>query len=297
VTAISQVEFTVVHFGDVSGWQLSFGILGVSAAVFALLIFCLGSKLSIPRQEGVLTSPWEDFKATLKTPSFRVVLIQGAFVSTAIEAHAFLVIWVQYIGYTNIQAGLLVAVKMVGIMLGCFVGGWIADKASFYSPDHGRVYTGQLGGVLMLVFWSALMGLPRSPEHVVGLATLLFCFGFVRNWEYVGAIRPILVEIAPSRRRASVISYAACIDGLVSACMGGPLIGFLAEGWFGYEMVRKDIDAMSEQQRLGNLDALTQALATVTVVCISLNIAAFGILHLTYKTDRRAAADHDRRRD
>jgi len=296
VTAISQVEFVLSAGPTVDGWQLSFGVLGCLASIFAVGIFCCADKLAIPRQQGgAATSPWRDFWETLRTPSFRVVLIQGAFVSTAIEAHAFLVIWVQYIGYTNLQAGLLVAVKMLGILLGCFAGGFLADKCSRYSPDHGRVYVGQLGGCLMLVFWSCLMALPRSTDYVIALVVVLFCFGFVRNWEYVGAIRPILVEIAPSRRRASAIGYAACIDGIVAACMGGPLIGFLAEGVFGYEMSRMDIDAMSESRRESNLNALTQALAFVTVVCISLNLAAFGILHLTYKVDRRAAADYDGR--
>jgi len=90
-----------------------------------------------------------------------------------------------------------------------------------------------------------------------------------------------------------VIGYAAAIDGVVSAMLGGPLIGFLSERVFGYQRTTLDVDAMPEEQRLANLEALSQSLGMVTSCCIVGNLLAFSILHITYKTDRHQAKLHD----
>lgn len=290
VTSISMAD--VKHI-DFMGWQVSFMVLGVAAVIFSTVLLYLRESVDLPRTPGRLTSPWSDFVSTMEMPTFRVVLLQGAFVSTALESHAFLIIWVQYIGYANWMAGLLVSCGLLGTLLGCFLGGYLADTVATISPDHGRIYIGQLGGVLMLIFWLGLMWVPRDTEFGVWLGVMFFMFGFVKNWEYVGAIRPILVEVAPSHRRAIVIAYAACFDGVVSAMLGGPLIGMLAEKVYGYERTILEVDAMPEEQRVGNLDALTQAIATVTVVCIVGNLLAFSILHRTYAPDRDLAKRHD----
>jgi len=288
VTSVSMADVHVYM-----GWQVAFMVLGCVAVFFSIGLVYLSRLVQLPRATGRLTSPWADFVATMEMPTFRVVLLQGAFVSTALEAHAFLVIWVQYIGYKNWVAGLLVSCGLLGTLIGCFLGGSLADKMAAYSPDHGRIYVGQLGGLLMLTFWIGLMLIPRDTEYGVWLGGMFFMFGLVKNWEYVGAIRPILVEVAPSRRRATVIAYAACFDGIVSALLGGPLVGLLAETAFGYERTSKEMDVMPEEQRVGNLEALTQALATVTVVCIIGNLLAFSILHRTYAPDRALAKLHD----
>jgi len=268
-------------------------VLGGAAALFSVALVLLARNLPIPRAEGLAGSAWDDFVETFKMPTFRVVLLQGAFVCTALEAHAFLVIWAQYIGYQNWVAGILVSMGMLGTLVGCFVGGSLGDWAAHKSPDHGRIYVGQVGGSLMLTFWIGIMVVPHKTRYVYILGLLLFLFGSVKNWEYVGAIRPILVEVAPSRRRGQTIGYAAAVDGIVSASLGGPLIGLLAEQVFGYEQTSLDVNVMPEEQRLGNLGALTRALGVVTAACITGNLIAFSILHYTYAADRSAAKLRD----
>lgn len=188
---------------------------------------------------------------------------------------------------------MLVSCGLFGTLIGCFMGGYLADLFAVISPDHGRIYIGQLGGVLMLGFWLGLMWVPRETDYGVWLGAMFFMFGFVKNWEYVGAIRPILVEVAPSHRRGIVIAYAACFDGMVSATLGGPLVGLLAEKVYGYERTTLEVAEMPDDQRTGNLEALTQAIASVTVVCIVGNLLAFSILHRTYARDRALAKLHD----
>jgi hypothetical protein len=83
------------------------------------------------------------------------------------------------------------------------------------------------------------------------------------------------------------------VDGIVSACLGGPLIGLLAEQVFGYEQTSLDVNVMPEEQRLGNLGALTRALGVVTAACITGNLIAFSVLHYTYGPDRKAAKLRD----
>jgi len=294
---VSTVVVTGVSMHDVNttyqGWQIAFLVLGGAAALFSVALVLLARNLPIPRAEGLAGSAWDDFVETFKMPTFRVVLLQGAFVCTALEAHAFLVIWAQYIGYQNWVAGILVSMGMLGTLVGCFVGGSLGDWAAHKSPDHGRIYVGQVGGSLMLTFWIGIMVVPHKTRYVYILGLLLFLFGSVKNWEYVGAIRPILVEVAPSRRRGQTIGYAAAVDGIVSASLGGPLIGLLAEQVFGYEQTSLDVNVMPEEQRLGNLGALTRALGVVTAACITGNLIAFSILHYTYAADRSAAKLRD----
>jgi MFS family permease len=294
---VSTVVVTGVSMHDVNstyqGWQIAFLVLGAAAAMFSISLLFLARNLPIPRAEGPVESAWTDFADTFKMPTFRVVLLQGAFVCTALEAHAFLVIWAQYIGYQNWVAGILVSMGMLGTLVGCFVGGSLGDWAAQKSPDHGRIYVGQIGGTLMLAFWIGIMFVPHKTRYVYILGMLLFLFGSVKNWEYVGAIRPILVEVAPSRRRGQTIGYAAAVDGIVSASLGGPLIGLLAEQVFGYEQTSLDVNVMPEEQRLGNLGALTRALGVVTAACITGNLIAFSVLHYTYGPDRTAAKLRD----
>lgn len=82
----------------------------------------------------------------------------------------------------------------------------------------------------------------------------------------------------------------SCLEGVGAAALGAPIVGYLCENVFGY--VRPPHDGLlaaapAESVRVGNARAISLAMLCMTVGPWLLTIVAYGVLHLTYKSDSR----------
>jgi len=68
--------------------------------------------------------------------------------------------------------------------------------------------------------------------------------------------------------------------------MGAPLVGFLAEYCFHYNINQSPTSDMPSAIRENNMDALGKSLMVACAVPWSICLAVYSILHLTYAKDR-----------
>ena len=89
---------------------------------------------------------------------------------------------------------------------------------------------------------------------------------------------------------AAAAFQVSCLEGVGAAALGAPIVGYLCENVFGYVKPPHGgllAAAPAESVRVGNARAISLAMLCMTVGPWLLTIVAYGILHLTYKSDSR----------
>ena len=83
----------------------------------------------------------------------------------------------------------------------------------------------------------------------------------------------------------------AALEGIFSALFGGPLVGWLSEAVFGYELppLGVTVAEMEEELRAHNAEALGQALLFMTAVPWVICLALYTLIHLTYPKECAAS--------
>ena len=137
----------------------------------------------------------------------------------------------------------------------------------------------------------------RDPA-VVGPNTglWLFALGFFAPWVGV-ANKAIIAECSPAAVLGSAVALNAAIEGVFSALVGAPLVGWLAEHTFGYRQPEQGVslEEMEPAMRTANAQALGQALFYMTLVPWVICLVLYTLIHLTYPGDCAKAAAGRRR--
>jgi len=106
-----------------------------------------------------------------------------------------------------------------------------------------------------------------------------------------------LAEVVPPAHRNLVFAMNRCFEG-APAAFGAPMVGWIAEQWFGYHGLAttsegcsghdcQEDSGMSDMQKA---EALGSAMFVMTAVPWGLCALVFACLHLTYPRDRRRVA-------
>lgn len=284
------------------GWRLAFVSLGLVTAVFGLSLLALNAWSAdslvrrvgeAPEQEHGADSGWDDFKTIVRTQSFCLVILQGIFASTSRSAMTYLVMVFQYMSFSDFEAATLAGMGDIGQAIGALVAGAVSDAIAAKLPRHGRVYLGQvgtLGSILLAV--AVCYQAQKDPSilknvHFTVPALFMLSLGFMTVVSYVGAIKPILAEIVPTKMSASALAYAAAIDGSVAAFIGAPLVGAVSENFFGYHSTDQTIAEMHARQRENNMLALSKSFILVFGLSTTMSFAIFSMLHFTFPKDAK----------
>jgi MFS family permease len=54
------------------------------------------------------------------------------------NAMAFVTMYLQYIGFSDVEASSIFATNIFGGLVGNFIGGYLGDRMAAWSPDYGR---------------------------------------------------------------------------------------------------------------------------------------------------------------
>jgi len=275
------------------GWRVAF-------AVVAMLSFLLSAALMVCMRD-VRRNEWRTvdvatelraFMGYFKIGSFSVIVIQGVFGSVPWSALMFLIMFFQYIGMTDHDSAVLYASMTIALAFGNVIGGFVADCLARWSRFHGRPLAAQVSVAagIPLVF-AVLQYVPRKVESLFIYAVLLCTFGLTASWCSGGVNRPILTEVVPESGHARVISWLTALEGSSAACLGGPLVGLLAEKVFGYKPQKKMVSEIPDDIRKSNLNALAMGMLWMTILPWIICFIAFSLLHFTYKKDVKSLED------
>jgi len=292
--SLSHVE-TFEH----QGWRFTFISMAFVTMLVAVSGYLMYDILSKTLRRALVVSPSTadaaaNAIAIFSKPSFSVLLCQGAFASAAGAAGSFLIEIFQYAGFADFEASTLVGWMSFGTIVGALVSGYWADICAKKDPTNGRIVYGSAGNcasvACLLVI--ALCGVDTilNVRHYYQLAAICFFLGAFQYAAYIGAVKPILAEIAPKRLAGQTLAYAAGIDGAIASIAGAPLVAAVSQKIFKYQPTNQQIANMSQALRKSNLQALAKSYFLVTTVSLIAATFLFAMLRLTYESDKNASA-------
>ena len=241
-------------------------------------------------------------KKAFAIPTFLLIVLQGLFGLVPWNAMSFYTLWLQLIGLSDAASGAIVGCQAFGVCFGNVIGGILGDYAASRSPDTGRIRVAQtsvlLGTflqpiILFVVPWHADYTLVWDAGYTLLFALLFFLQGLVCSWCLAGTNRPIFSELVPSANRASLLSWCLALEGVSAACFGAPVVGLLAERYFGYEPSRpgEPFARLNRLVRAANARALGSAMCWMTVVPWLVCFCIYSTIGWTYPRDRDRARE------
>jgi len=291
--SLSHVE-TFEH----QGWRFTFVSMAFVTMLVAMAGYLMYESLSKTLRRALVISPSTtdvvtNALAIFAKPSFSFLLCQGAFASAAGAAGSFLIEIFQYAGFADFEASTLVGFMSVGVIVGALVSGYVADICAKKDPKNGRIVVGTIGNCASVVtlLICALCGVDTilNVRHYYQLGAVCFVLGFTQYVAYIGAVKPILAEIAPKRLAGQTLAYAAGIDGAIASIAGAPLVAAVSQKLFKYQPTNKQIADMSQALRKNNLQALAKSYFLVVTVSLIAATFLFAMLRLTYDSDKNAS--------
>ncbi|KAL4425866.1 hypothetical protein ABPG75_009882 [Micractinium tetrahymenae] len=286
------------------GWRFAFVLVALASWLIGALTLCFAHDPRAQHEElrptGKAGHAREDWRAALRamwgilrTPSFLVIILQASFGilgTTPWLALVFATLYLELLGFSDLQASVLVAIFLASNAVGGLLGGMLGDWAARRWPDHGRIAVCQLS-VSLGVPMSALIfkGLPLEPSAAAAVlyAVTLAATGLGISWAGTACNNPIFAEIVPSAHRNLIFAFDRSFEGSMAAC-AAPLVGWLSQVAFGFSGAAEvGPDPLENQARAR---ALGSALLVFTAVPWSLCALFFSGLHFTYPRDRDHAA-------
>lgn len=295
LSALCTTSFASRTYYGVRGWRLAFAFVAILSIINAhLTAFFMKEHISPRRQASPtpttvnVVSGVKNIFAYWKISSFRLLVAQGMFGCIPWAALSFSTLYFQSSGISDVGSATLSTAFMVAAACGHLLGGFVGDALSRVSPLHGRPLTAQL---------SVLAGIPvvytafSGDLTYEGILLLLVILGLTAKWVAAGVSCPILAEIVGERHRGSIMAWMLAITNSSAVAIGGPLVGYLAEEVFGYNVAARGA-APAAAGLNGNATALGRAIMWCSVVPWTLCLCCFSLLHFTYAKDvTRARAE------
>lgn len=282
----------------IEGWRFTCYLVAAASLFYAAVVlrFLVDPRARRYEKDNDCASPPtvpETLREVFGCKTYLLVCLQGIFGSMPYSTFGFLIIWLQYLGFSAAAAGLIVSAKPIGGILGHVVAGVTGDWAARYSPDHGRVAVAQVADVCRVpVLLLLLVYLPRVGAHSFLYAWTLFLLGALMPFPSIACSRPIFTEVVRPELRGSIISYQAMVEGLMGS-LGAFWVGRLAQYTFHYQTSRAAVEDMPPALREQNARALGLALVITTTIPWTICTILYSLVHFTYKHDRyRAAQSH-----
>eukprot|EP00884_Botryococcus_braunii_P002021 jgi/Botrbrau1/1181/Bobra.0162s0063.2 len=179
---------------------------------------------------------WRDIYEVLRVRSVQIIVLQGIVGTMPWVAMVFFTLWVQLLGFSDLQASILMAVFGSACSIGGVLGGNLGDYMMRVMGDRGRIVICQISVISSFPLSLLLLkGLPipeETPSLSVALlyALVLFLMGLFISWN--GANNSAMFsELVPVDLRSTVYAFDRCFEGAVGAC-AAPLVGYIAETFF-----------------------------------------------------------------
>lgn len=249
-------------------------------------------------------SSWErvrgfvrEYSYVISNKSAWLMLVMGIVNGIPRYSLNFTMMWLQYCGLSPLLATIVYSASWISAILVSPFVGKASDYIESIYPWIGRQALAQAAILLRIVFMVVLLRyIPWGSGFFLYYLVVSVLIGFMAGWPGVGASRPILCQIVLPHHRATLFAIFSLFETIGSAIFGAPLVGLLAQNYFGYDSsLKKDIgDIISSNSARGirtlhlNANALANAMLIMTVIPWILTIILFGLLRLTYKQDQNS---------
>jgi MFS family permease len=292
--ATALVTDTVYILG-IDAWRFVFIVWGVISAVLGFLVLLFAKDPIRGKTEPELAKTLTAEKAAkygvhrgvfikiFKTKTFVLIVLQGVVGTIPWNGILFMVIWLQYVGFDAIMAGLVFAIIAVGAALGNLLGGVLTDRAAKWRPKSGKIIIAQIAvfsGIPLSFVIFALI--PKATESIYLFLVFGVITGLLISWN-APINNSIFSEIFEPEIRGTVYSVDRVFEGGVAA-VGTVIVGVVA-AFLGYVTPIGPIELLPPAVRYANMMALSQAMLWVAVIPWICCLIIYTFVYKTYPGD------------
>jgi predicted MFS family arabinose efflux permease len=288
VTSVSNL----ILFG-MEGWRVAFMAVGILSLILAAAIALLMEEKPRPwTPENIsILLEFKKFVAYFNIPTFSVICVQGMFGTIPVAAMSFATMYFQYRGLLDYQAAIVICMFHLGGGIGSLLGGVIGDTLNVYSRNHGRPWTAQISVLLGIpIVYAAFTVEPPPSMAMRSLASLVFMLGTLSQWCAAGCNKPIFLEIVSKDSQASAMAWNYCLEHTCGHLIGPMAVGFISERFFSYTVTQEQVTSMPPAMRQHNADSLGNSIAISTALPWTICFFLYGLLHFTYRQDKKNAS-------
>ncbi|XP_027366888.1 protein spinster-like [Abrus precatorius] len=290
-------------FAGIPGWRLAFHVNALVSVIVGILVRLYAddphfskSNGRAPRQDpdksffSEMKDQIKEAKEIIGIPTFQVFVAQGVFGAFPWSSLSFATLWLELIGFSHMTTALLWTLFVVATSIGGLFGGKMGDVLSQRLPNSGRIMLSQISaGSAIPLAAILLLGLPDDPSTAFMHGLLLFIMGFFISWNGTATNNPIFAEIVPEKSRTAIYALDKFFETIL-ASFAPPLVGFLAQHFYGYKPIPKGSSGSDE---IGtdreNAASLAKALYTAIGFPILMCVSIYSFLYCTYPRDRERA--------
>ncbi|KAK1442480.1 multiplied multi-transmembrane transporter-like protein [Babesia gibsoni] len=271
------------------GWRLSYCMLGYAWLLTAPLVFKFmrpSSNASGASQNGNETIVKKLKCIFIKNSYWLLVAVM--FASEAAYAFmAYIPLYLQYSGLSEMAIAFLCAVVVFGGMFGGLFGGKLIDWCHEKSAEYGRLGFAVAALVVRLVYitWLLILSIPET-----GLTWKHYGKAFTVGATLVtihSVDRPMLQDVVPKGSEGTALSFLRMIAGIPSSLFFPPLIANLAERVYGYVKGAGFGEGADRAVMASNANALRRSIMYIMICATAVNVALYIGLFFTYKKDKK----------
>mmetsp|Transcript_32673 Transcript_32673/g.96309 ORF Transcript_32673/g.96309 Transcript_32673/m.96309 type:complete len:488 (-) Transcript_32673:1799-3262(-) len=264
---------SVIYFAD--QWRTSYRVLGLfSVGMGVVTIEWLkvppgdgGGKHSSVADTGIRETNKMTFlqivRRVAKIPALGCLIGQGLFGGIPWDCMSFVLLLMDWKGYTKEQIVLLQLCKGGSGMIGGYVGGYLGDHFAARFSRKGRVYVAILSKVGGTIFYA--MFLFSASFHWTLIWLMLFMIW--GSWPVASTIRPIMSELAQSpSERAQIVAVWILLEKTTSSLLGSPLVGYMTS-----DMISGDAGGTNEQEE-DSADATSSSSSSYKADALAYNL-------------------------
>ncbi|TVU09338.1 hypothetical protein EJB05_42807, partial [Eragrostis curvula] len=284
----------------IAGWRVAFHIVALISVIVGALVglFAVDPHfINVKNGEQPLRkSAWleikdlvREAKAVVKISSFQIIVAQGVTGSFPWSALSFAPMWLELMGFTHNETGVLTTIFALASSLGGLFGGKMGDYFAVRFPNSGRIVLSQISSASAIPLAALLLlGLPDGSSSGLLHGLVMFIMGLSISWNGPATNNPIFAEIVPERSRTSIYALDRSFESVL-ASFAPPVVGFLAEHVYGYNPISYGAGVASVGSDKSNAAALAKALYTAIAIPMLLCCFIYSLLYRTYPRDRERA--------
>jgi len=313
--------------GRIAGWRFAFLLIAVLSILVGLAVLAFAvdprreakaaAAAASDRPVGVRAlAAWSvarlrgmarDVGLVLRIPTFGIIVLQGIVGSMPWTAMGFWTLYMQLLGFPDVNAATIVAAFSLGCAAGSYLGGVVGDAAHKRAPRWGRVAACQLSVALSLPA-AVLMtrGLP-VPTLTGGAgaggagAAADVGRGLVPSWSAAFFVAGTLIswcgtnnsaifaEVVPDCLRSSIYAFDRSFETAIGA-LAAPIVGVLASRVFGFKGTLSIEPGATPDEVARNAAALGSAILAMLLAPWAFCLIFYSGLYWTLPRDRVASA-------
>ncbi|CDR95094.1 MAJOR FACILITATOR SUPERFAMILY MEMBER protein,putative [Babesia bigemina] len=211
------------------------------------------------------------------------ILILAVFISEApLCAFSYVVLYLQYLGVSDVMAGAAVAVTLIGAAVACAAGGMVMKTEGLKTNDYLHLSCGVVVMVIRLVVCLCFFLGPAPPGRLLWYHYIEFAL-IGASLMTVGAVdRPLINNSIQKKIQGTASAIIRCISGIASSVIFYQLAAYLSEKVFGYVPSREAFDVMEASIKDRNKEALRKSMMYIIVAGSVLNTLCYIALFPIY---------------